>query len=66
MCRSRAELDPVFRVVMFVINGSCPVAPCRWAPTVSGGSPAVRLSGLRWWRPSAGELRNVVEVVGFA
>jgi hypothetical protein len=24
MCRSRAGLDPVFRVVMFVINGSCP------------------------------------------
>jgi hypothetical protein len=42
------------------------VALCRRAPTVSAGSPAVRLSGLRWWRPSAGELRNVVEVAGFA
>jgi len=42
------------------------VALCRWAPAVSAGSPAVWLSGLRWWRPSAGELRNVVEVAGFA
>ena len=24
------------------------------------------LIGMRWWRPSAGDLRNVVEVAGFA
>jgi hypothetical protein len=42
------------------------VALCGRAPAVSAGSPAVRLSELRWWRPSAGELRNVVEVAGFA
>jgi hypothetical protein len=42
------------------------VALCGWAPAVGGGLPAVRLSGLRWWRPSAGDLRHVVEVAGFA
>ena len=25
-----------------------------------------RAERLRWWRPSAGELRDVVEVAGFA
>jgi hypothetical protein len=42
------------------------VASCGWAPAVSAGLPAVRLSGLRWWRRPAGELRDVVEVAGFA
>jgi len=30
------------------------------------GDFVVFLIGMRWWRPSAGELRNVVEVAGFA
>ena len=63
MCRARAGLDPVFRVVMFVINGSCRssvLAAGRVSPAGSAGGgaalcrwasavagPAVRLSGLR-------------------
>jgi len=41
MCRSRAGLDPVFRVVVFVINGSCRSSvlgvACRVSPAGSAG-----------------------------
>jgi len=30
------------------------------------GDFVVFLIGMRWWRPPAGDLRNVVEVAGFA
>jgi hypothetical protein len=82
-CRSRAGLDLVFKVVMFVINGfylssflavrrASPAdgagwkGPLRgWAAT-GGGPAALRLSGLRWRWPPAGELRDVAEVAGVA
>jgi len=58
MCRWRAGLDPVFRVVMFVINGSCPssfLAVRRASPTDSTGR-----------KGGAVQVRNVVEVAGVA
>jgi hypothetical protein len=50
MCRSRAGLDPVFRVVMFVINGACPSSfpgcPSR-QPGGQGGEEGWRCAGGR-------------------
>jgi len=37
----------------------------RYAADIDGVF-VVFLTGMRWWRPSAGDLRSVVEVAGFA
>ena len=71
MCRSRAELDPVFRVVMFVINGSCPssfLAVRRASPTDSagrkGGAVQVGADGERRLARGPAERAPVVAPIG--
>jgi hypothetical protein len=71
MCRSRAELDPVFRWRMFVINGSCPssfLALRRASRTDSagrkGGAVQVGADGERRLARDPAEQAPVVAPIG--